>query len=120
MVLYSHQGGWMMEVSKLAGKPAPQELLTDMTRLKDAYYTLHPDPSVPTQRIAFGTSGHRGTSLDRTFNEDHVLAICQAICEYRKQRGYNGPLFIGKDTHGLSEPAFLTSLEVFAANGVEI
>src|SRR5262245_56362160 len=85
-------------------------------RLIAAYYDQRPDPAVPTQRVAFGTSGHRGTSLDTTFNERHVLAISQAICEYRKGQGIDGPVFIGIDTHALSEPAFRTALEVLAAN----
>ncbi|NLG96723.1 MAG: alpha-D-glucose phosphate-specific phosphoglucomutase [Chloroflexi bacterium] len=109
-----------MSVSDLAGKPAPLELLTNIPRLVAAYYTNHPDPDNPAQRIAFGTSGHRGTSFDGSFNEDHVLAISQAICEYRAQLGVSGPLFIGMDTHALSEPAFISAVEVFAANGVEL
>lgn len=109
-----------MSVSHLAGKPAPLDLLTNIPRLVAAYYTNRPDPDSPAQRIAFGTSGHRGSSFDGSFNEDHVLAISQAICEYREQRGYGGPLFIGMDTHALSEPAFISAVEVFAANGVEL
>jgi phosphoglucomutase len=89
-------------------------------RLITAYYCEAPDPSVPEQRVAFGTSGHRGSSLDRSFNEWHILAITQAICEYRKQQGSDGPLFLGMDTHALSEPAHASALEVLAANGVDV
>jgi phosphoglucomutase len=103
----------------LAGKPAPAESLVDVAKLLAAYADLQPDPSVPAQRVAFGTSGHRGCSLEYSFNEWHVLAISQAICEYRQSRGIDGPLFIGIDTHALSQPAFESALEVLAANGVE-
>lgn len=106
-------------LSPLAGKPAPDALLVDVERLRDAYADLRPDPAVPSQRVAFGTSGHRGTSFDRSFNEWHVLAITQAICEYRKEKGIDGPLFIGIDTHALSQPAFESALEVLAAHGVQ-
>jgi phosphoglucomutase len=109
-----------MAVHPLAGKPAPQELLTNIPRLISAYYSQKPDPHIPEHRISFGTSGHRGTSFDHSFNEDHILAISQALCEYRKKKKINGPLFIGMDTHALSEPAFTTALEVFAANEVEV
>jgi len=104
----------------LAGKPAPLEVLVNIPRLVSAYYTLHPDPQNPDQAVAFGTSGHRGSSLIGSFNEDHVLAISQAIAEYRKVAGITGPLFMGMDTHALSEPAHNTALEVFAGNGVEL
>jgi len=104
----------------LAGKPAPLEVLVNIPRLVSAYYTLHPDPQNPDQAVAFGTSGHRGSSLIGSFNEDHVLAISQAIAEYRKAAGITGPLFMGMDTHALSEPAHNTALEVFAGNGVEL
>ncbi len=104
----------------LAGKPAPIELLIDVPRLVSAYYTGRPDPSVPSQRVAFGTSGHRGSSFDDAFNEWHVLAISQAICDYRRQQGIDGPLFLGIDTHALSTPAFGSAVEVLAANGVEL
>jgi len=104
----------------LAGKPAPLELLVDVPRLVSAYYTGRPDPSVPSQRVAFGTSGHRGSSFDDAFNEWHVLAISQAICDYRRQKGIDGPLFLGIDTHALSTPAFGSAVEVLAANGVEL
>ncbi len=104
----------------LAGQPAPAARLVDVPRLITAYYTERPDPAVSAQRVAFGTSGHRGTSFDMSFNEAHVLAITQAICSYRKQHGIDGPLFIGFDTHALSAPAFATALEVLAGNGVEV
>lgn len=104
----------------LAGQIAPPDLLTHIPRLVSAYYTEHPDADEPTQRVAFGTSGHRGTALQAGFNEDHILAITQAICDYRQAQGYSGPLFLGMDTHALSEPAQNTALEVLAANGVEV
>jgi phosphoglucomutase len=107
-------------VHPLAGKPAPASALTDIPRLVTAYYTERPDPSIATQRVAFGTSGHRGCSFDVGFNEYHVLAISQAICEYRKAQGIDGPLFMGFDTHALSAPAFASALEVLAGNGVEL
>jgi phosphoglucomutase len=110
----------MPEVSPLAGKPAEPSLLVNVPRLVTCYYTGEPDPSVPAQRVAFGTSGHRGSSFDNSFNEGHILAITQAICLYRKEKGIDGPLFIGIDTHALSEPAFATALEVLAANGVDV
>ena len=103
-----------------AGQPAPANLLVDVPRLITAYYTERPDPKVATQRVAFGTSGHRGTSFDVGFNEGHVLCISQAICEYRKQQGIDGPLFIGFDTHALSAPAYASALEVLAAQGVQV
>ncbi|MHB1896485.1 MAG: phosphoglucomutase (alpha-D-glucose-1,6-bisphosphate-dependent) [Metallibacterium sp.] len=106
-------------ISPLAGKPAPQSLLVDVPKLLAAYADLRPDPAVPAQRVAFGTSGHRGSSFARSFNAWHVLAISQAICEYRKNKGIDGPLYIGFDTHALSQPAFESALEVLAANGVE-
>ncbi|ANP52631.1 phosphoglucomutase [Streptomyces griseochromogenes] len=101
-----------------AGRPAGPEDLVDVARLVTAYYALHPDPADPAQRVAFGTSGHRGSSLATAFNEDHIAATSQAICEYRATQGVDGPLFLGADTHALSEPAKVTALEVFAANGV--
>ena len=104
----------------LAGQPAPLDLLVNVPRLISAYYTGRPDPSVPAQRVAFGTSGHRGSSFDNAFNEWHVLAISQAICDYRRQKGIDGPLFLGIDTHALSTPAFNSAVEVLAANGVEL
>jgi phosphoglucomutase len=109
-----------MEISKLAGQPADPSLLINVPRLVSAYYTGRPDPSVPTQRVVFGTSGHRGSALDNAFNEAHILAITQAICLYRKQQDIDGPLYIGTDTHALSEPAFASALEVLAANGVDV
>jgi len=109
-----------MSVHELAGKKAPSELLINVPRLVSAYYTHKPDPGDPAQRVSFGTSGHRGSSLERSFNEDHVLAICHAVCELRKSRGITGPLYAGMDTHALSEPALRTAIEVFAANGVDL
>jgi len=106
-------------ISPLAGKPAPKSLLVDVPALLAAYADLRPDPAVAAQRVAFGTSGHRGSSFDRSFNEWHVLAITQAICDFRKRQGFDGPLYIGIDTHALSQPAFESALEVLAANGVE-
>ncbi len=108
-----------MNISPLAGKPAPDSLLVDIDKLLTAYFELQPDPGVMTQRVAFGTSGHRGSSFERSFNEWHILAITQAICAYRRQKNIDGPLFIGIDTHALSQPAVNTALEVLAANGVE-
>jgi phosphoglucomutase len=107
-------------VNPLAGKPAPASALTDIPRLITAYYSERPDPAIATQRVAFGTSGHRGSSFDVGFNEYHVLAISQAICEYRKSQRIDGPLFMGFDTHALSAPAFASALEVLAANGIEL
>ena len=107
-------------INPLAGKPAPAASLVNIPRLITAYYSERPDPAVPSQRVAFGTSGHRGSSFDIGFNEAHVLAISQAICEYRKKQGIDGPLFMGFDTHALSAPAFVSALEVLAANGVEV
>ena len=109
-----------MNIHKLAGKPAPREMLVNIPRLMSAYYTLKPDPNIPAQRVSFGTSGHRGTSLNNSFNEDHVLAIAQATAEVRKANGVDGPMFIGMDTHALSEAAQNSAIEVFAANGVDI
>jgi phosphoglucomutase len=109
-----------MKIHELAGKPAPASLLQDIPRLLAAYHDLKPDPGVPAQRVAFGTSGHRGSSLESSFNEDHILAVCQAIAELRKGRGIDGPMYVGKDTHALSGPAFASALEVFAANGVRL
>jgi phosphoglucomutase len=109
-----------VKTSPLAGKPAPPGLLVDVPRLVSAYYTGVPDPAVPAQRVAFGTSGHRGSSFKLAFNEAHILAISQAICRYRAQQKISGPLFLGIDTHALSVPAAATALEVLAANGVEV
>jgi phosphoglucomutase len=106
-------------ISPLAGQPAPADLLIDPQKLREAYYTRKPDYANPAQRVSFGTSGHRGSALRGSFNEFHVLSITQAICEYRKREGIGGPLFIGRDTHALSEPALHSALEVLAANGVQ-
>ncbi len=107
-----------MSVHELAGKPAPREILVNVPRLVSQYYSLQPDVAEPSQRVAFGTSGHRGSSFRKSFNERHILAITQAVCEVRAARGVDGPLFVGMDTHALSEPALATVLEVLAANGV--
>ena len=107
-------------VSPLAGKPAPASILVDVPKLVDAYYDQRPDPTVAAQRVAFGTSGHRGSSFETSFNEWHVLAISQAICDYRRAKGVDGPLYIGCDTHALSKPAFESALEVLAAQGVQV
>lgn len=106
-------------ISPLAGKPAPASLLINVPRLITAYYALTPDPAVPDQRVSFGTSGHRGSAFTASFNEAHILAMTQAICLYRRHAGIDGPLFLGMDTHALSEPAFASVLEVLAANGIE-
>ncbi len=108
------------KASPLAGKPATSIALVDVVRLVAAYHEETPDPSEPAQRVSFGTSGHRGSSLARSFNAAHVLAITQAICEYRAHAGIDGPLFLGIDTHALSQPAMHSALEVLAANGVEV
>ncbi len=109
-----------MKVSPRAGKPAEASELVDVPRLVTAYYTQVPDPSVPAQRVAFGTSGHRGCAFDRAFNEHHILAITQTICLYRKQQNIDGPLFLGMDTHALSVPALASAVEVLAENGVDV
>jgi phosphoglucomutase len=109
-----------MSINPLAGKPAPASMLVNVPRLICTYYSDAPDPAVPDQKVAFGTSGHRGSSLQRSFNEAHILAITQAIVMYRSQQGINGPLFLGMDTHALSEPAFVSALEVLGANGVTV
>ena len=109
-----------MALHPLAGKPAPRDVLVNVPRLISAYYTYKPDPSDPANQVAFGTSGHRGSSLKNSFNEDHILAISQALCEHRHAKGITGPLFVGMDTHALSEPAQATAVEVFAANGVTV
>jgi phosphoglucomutase len=106
-------------ISALAGKPVPQTLLVNIPRLIAAYYTLAPNPEITSERVAFGTSGHRGSAFKTSFNEAHILAITQAVCLYRRSTGLDGPLYLGMDTHGLSEPAFASALEVLAANGVE-
>jgi phosphoglucomutase len=109
-----------MTVSPLAGKPAPESILANIPRLVTDYYALEPDPAETSQKVAFGTSGHRGTSLECSFNEEHVLAITQAICLHRRQQGIDGPIFMGIDTHALSEPAFVSALEVLAGNEVDV
>lgn len=109
-----------MSASPLAGQLLPLDLLVDLTKLTDAYYHNKPDASIPEHRVTFGTSGHRGSSFNTSFNEDHVLAISQAICDYRIKAGITGPLFLGIDTHALSEPAQISAVEVLAANGIEI
>src|SRR5277367_2599101 len=107
-----------MALSPLAGKPAPKEMLVDLDLLEREYAAGRPDPADPAQRVSFGTSGHRGSSLRGSFNEAHILAIAQAICDYRRAQSVTGPLFMGKDTHALSAPAQRTALEVLAANDV--
>src|SRR5438128_7518429 len=108
-----------MAISLLAGKPAPREMLVDLARLEAKYYEHKPDVGNPEERVSFGTSGHRGSSLRGSFTEAHILAITQAICDYRRSQGTDGPLYMGKDTHAISGPAQRTALEVLAANGVE-
>ena len=109
-----------MKFHPLAGKPAPRSILVNIPRLITDYFIRHPDGGNPSEKVAFGTSGHRGSSFKNTFNEDHILATAQAICDYRKFEEINGPLFLGMDTHALSEPAQITALEVLIANGVEV
>ena len=109
-----------MKISPAAGKPADPKILVNVPKLVTAYYSLQPDPSDPRQQVVFGTSGHRGSAFDGAFNEWHILAITQAICDYRKKQKIDGPLFLGIDTHALSEPAFASALEVLAANNVEV
>jgi phosphoglucomutase len=109
-----------MKISPLAGKPAEASMLVNVAELVNEYYTGVPDPLIPEQNVLFGTSGHRGSSLKKSFNENHILAISQAICLYRKQNKIDGPLFLGIDTHALSVPAFSSALEVLAANGVDV
>jgi phosphoglucomutase len=112
-------GGLASSLSPLAGKPAPPSMLVDLAGLERAYYDRRPEPEDPAQRVRFGTSGHRGSPLHGSFTEAHIVAITQAICEYRRERGIDGPLYLGKDTHGVSRPAERTALEVLAANGVD-
>src|ERR1700744_1803618 len=107
------------KIDPLAGKPAPAASLVDVQKLLAAYFDLKPDPSVAAQRVAFGTSGHRGSSFDRSFNEWHILGPTQAICEYGASKGIDAPLFMGADTHALSKPALESALEVLAANDVQ-
>ena len=108
-----------MAMHPLAGKPAPESILENIPRLVSLYYALEPDLEDPAQRVAFGTSGHRGSSANGSFNEAHILAVAQAVCEYRAAQGIDGPMFVGIDTHALSEPALVSAVEVFAANGVQ-
>ncbi|MBW8858082.1 MAG: phosphoglucomutase, partial [Bradyrhizobium sp.] len=110
----------MADVHPAAGKQASPDALTNVPRLVTAYFAGKPDVADPAQRVAFGTSGHRGTSFKTSFNEGHILATTQAICDYRREKGLTGPLFIGIDTHALAEPALVSAVEVFAANGVDI
>src|SRR5512135_35462 len=109
-----------MKISRLAGKPADPSILVNVPKLVTAYYTEIPDPSIPVQRVSFGTSGHRGSAFEKAFNEWHILAISQAICQYRAQKHIDGPLFLGMDTHALSVSALASALEVLAANGVDV
>src|SRR5438874_13262613 len=109
-----------MSVHSRAGTPADSRDTIDVPRVVLSYYTEHPDPAEPGQRVAFGTSGHRGSSLRSAFNEDHIVATSQTICEYRAAHDIDGPLFLARDTHALSEPATVSALEVFAANGVTV
>lgn len=109
-----------MKLNSAAGKPADSSILVNVPKLITDYYELRPDPSDPRQGVAFGTSGHRGSAASVTFNEWHILAITQAVCDYRKLQKIDGPLFLGMDTHALSEPAYASALEVLAANGVEV
>src|SRR5579871_5658757 len=109
-----------MNASPFAGKPATAAPLTDVPRLISAYYTQVPDPTVPEERVAFGTSGHRGSAFTRAFNERHIVTITQAICQYRRKEKIDGPLYLGADTHALSAPALESALEVLAANEVEV
>ena len=108
-----------MSIDLNAGRLPEEHSLTNIPRLISRYYSERPDPSDPAQQVSFGTSGHRGSSLKASFNEWHILATTQAICDYRREQGINGPIFVGMDTHALSEPAFVSALEVLAANGVE-
>jgi len=108
------------KVNPLAGKPAEPSMLTNVPRLVTAYFASKPDPSNPAQRVAFGTSGHRGSAFNHAFNENHILSVSQAVCDHRKASGITGPLFVGIDTHALAEPALASALEVFAAHGVEV
>src|SRR5579863_1599494 len=112
--------GDKVKINAAAGKPADPSILVNVPKLVTAYYSVQPDPSDLAQRVVFGTSGHRGSAFDGSFNEWHILAITQAICDYRKAQKIGGPLFLGMDTHALSEPAFASALEVLAANNVEV
>src|ERR1700675_4652093 len=117
----SHRGHQVAaDINPLAGKPADPSMLANIPRLVTAYFAGQPDPKVAAQRVAFGTSGHRGSAFNNAFNEAHILAISQALCDYRRRAGIDGPLFIGIDTHALAESAFASALEVFAANDVTV
>lgn len=109
-----------MKIDRSAGKPADPAILVNVPKLVTAYYEMRPDLADPKQRVVFGTSGHRGSALEVAFNEWHILAITQAICDYRKAQKIDGPLFLGMDTHALSEPAFASALEVLAANNIDV
>src|ERR1700731_3965224 len=109
-----------VELNPLAGKPAPASMLVNVPRLGTAYFSNKPDPKIPSQRVAFGTSGHPGSAFNNAFNEAHIVAISQALCDHRRQSGIDGPLFMGIDTHALAECAFASALEVFAANNVTV
>ncbi|MGM0739942.1 MAG: phosphoglucomutase, alpha-D-glucose phosphate-specific, partial [Bacteroidota bacterium] len=109
-----------MAIHELAGKKAPYHILDNISRLVAVYFAYRPDPENPVHQVQFGTSGHRGSSLKHTFNEEHIMAISQALADYRKGAGIDGPLYIGMDTHALSEPALITAIEVLAANDVTI
>src|SRR5438876_6796862 len=115
-----HETKERVTISPLAGKPAPTAMLVDVAQLEQAYYQYKPDAGDPNQRVSFGTSGHRGSPFRASFTEAHIAAITQAICDYRRAQTIDGPLYMGKDTHALSEPAQRTALEVLAANGVEV
>ena len=108
------------DINPLAGKPAPPSMLVNVPRLVTAYFAGRPDPKIASQRVAFGTSGHRGSAFNNAFNEAHIISISQALCDHRARSGITGPLFVGIDTHALAEPAFASALEVFAANGVDV
>ncbi len=107
-----------MALDPLAGQPVPRDRLADIPALVAAYYELVPDPAVDAQRISFGTSGHRGSALEKSFNRNHILAVTQAVCEYRQQAGITGPVFLGRDSHALSTPAQISAIEVLAGNGI--
>ncbi len=109
-----------MPIHPLAGKAVPASMLIDVPALVRAFYEQHPDPSLPAEGVSFGTSGHRGSALKRTFNEDHIVAISHAICDYRSANGTDGLLYLGKDSHALSDPAALVACECLAARGVEV
>ena len=111
---------WPLKSIRLPARLVDPSMLANVPRLVTAYFAGKPDPSVPAQRVAFGTSGHRGSALNHAFNEAHILAISQALCDHRKRSGIDGPLFVGIDTHALAEPALASALEVFAANGIEV